>query len=184
MPVAFPGLQNPLGDDRFAAMFTNKDFEVDMESEEYKLLHPVISKHEKERLAENEPIIDQSNPFQEEIDDNQEDLNLIQKSLKKKKVKKKKVTMHVMSDEELIKNRKLNDKSIGDMLEEHIESNIVQVSGNALGSRELTFKIKKKEKLKDATMEAHKRERKELRRSTGQLSLAKGKKPGFRKRKI
>lgn len=183
MPSIFPGLQNPLGDDRFAAMFTNKDFEVDMESEEYKLLHPVISKHEKERLAENEPIIDQSNLFKEEIDDNQEDLNLIHKSFKRKKVKKK-VTMHAISDGELKKNIKLNDKSIGDMLEEHIENNIVQVSGNVLGSRELTFKIKKKEKQKDATMEAHKRERKELRRSTGQLSLAKGKKPVFRKTKI
>jgi len=30
-------------------MFTNKDFQVDFESEEYKLLHPVISKQDKVR---------------------------------------------------------------------------------------------------------------------------------------
>lgn len=31
---------NPLTDDRFASMFRDQDFEIDMESEEYKLLHP------------------------------------------------------------------------------------------------------------------------------------------------
>jgi ribosome biogenesis protein ENP2 len=31
---------NPLTDDRFASMFRDRDFEIDMESEEYKLLHP------------------------------------------------------------------------------------------------------------------------------------------------
>lgn len=31
---------NPLGDDRFARMFTSKDFEVDEENETYRLLHP------------------------------------------------------------------------------------------------------------------------------------------------
>ncbi|DAZ96285.1 TPA: hypothetical protein N0F65_008318 [Lagenidium giganteum] len=33
-------LSNPLGDERFASMFTSKDFEVDEESETYKMLHP------------------------------------------------------------------------------------------------------------------------------------------------
>ena len=31
---------NPLTDDRFALMFRDRDFEIDMESDEYKLLHP------------------------------------------------------------------------------------------------------------------------------------------------
>ena len=31
---------NPIGDNRFAAMFQDKDFEVDFESNEYKLLNP------------------------------------------------------------------------------------------------------------------------------------------------
>eukprot|EP00730_Choanoeca_flexa_P017057 TRINITY_DN8164_c0_g1_i1.p1 TRINITY_DN8164_c0_g1~~TRINITY_DN8164_c0_g1_i1.p1 ORF type:complete len:720 (+),score=202.36 TRINITY_DN8164_c0_g1_i1:107-2266(+) len=33
-------VKNPLGDDRFAALFQNPDFQIDMESEEYKLRHP------------------------------------------------------------------------------------------------------------------------------------------------
>jgi len=32
--------ENPLGDERFQALFQNPEFEVDMESEEFKLLHP------------------------------------------------------------------------------------------------------------------------------------------------
>lgn len=42
-------LVNPLMDDRFSAMFADKDFQVDEESDQYKLLHPVISKQEKQR---------------------------------------------------------------------------------------------------------------------------------------
>lgn len=32
--------KNPLGDDRFAALFTNPDFEIDFDSREYRRLHP------------------------------------------------------------------------------------------------------------------------------------------------
>ncbi|RMX53671.1 hypothetical protein pdam_00000332 [Pocillopora damicornis] len=42
-------VNNPLGDDRFSAMFSNPDFQVDEESQEFKLLHPVVSKHDRER---------------------------------------------------------------------------------------------------------------------------------------
>lgn len=41
--------RNPLGDQRFAAMFTNADFEVDEECEEYQRLHPTLSHKEKRR---------------------------------------------------------------------------------------------------------------------------------------
>jgi len=37
---AAPDSSNPIGDNRFAAMFQDKDFEVDFESNEYKLLNP------------------------------------------------------------------------------------------------------------------------------------------------
>lgn len=40
---------NPLGDQRFATMFTNVDFEVDPESEAYQRLHPVLSHRQKMR---------------------------------------------------------------------------------------------------------------------------------------
>lgn len=40
---------NPLGDQRFAAMFSNADFEVDTESEAFQRLHPILSHREKKR---------------------------------------------------------------------------------------------------------------------------------------
>lgn len=46
--------QNPIGDDRFAALFTNPDFEVDEASEEYQLLHPVLTHREKTRVKKRE----------------------------------------------------------------------------------------------------------------------------------
>ncbi|RUS12527.1 hypothetical protein BC937DRAFT_87645, partial [Endogone sp. FLAS-F59071] len=40
------GATNPLNDSRFAGMFTDKEFEVDEEAQEYKLLHPTaVSSH-------------------------------------------------------------------------------------------------------------------------------------------
>ena len=38
---------NPLGDERFAPMFLQADFEMNTESEEYQLLHPIISSFQK-----------------------------------------------------------------------------------------------------------------------------------------
>ena len=40
---------NPLGDPRFAAMFSNTDFEVDKESEAFQRIHPILSHREKRR---------------------------------------------------------------------------------------------------------------------------------------
>ena len=44
---------NPLGDPRFAAMFTDPDYQVDEESEEYQRLHPVLSHRDKRRKQQN-----------------------------------------------------------------------------------------------------------------------------------
>ncbi|XP_073258939.1 nucleolar protein 10-like [Porites lutea] len=60
--VSSSDVSNPLGDDRFSAMFLNPDFQVDEESEEYKLLHPVVSKHEREkqkRQKEKQKLLEQ-----------------------------------------------------------------------------------------------------------------------------
>ncbi|XP_064605432.1 LOW QUALITY PROTEIN: nucleolar protein 10-like [Liolophura sinensis] len=51
------GKKEPVGsllkDDRFSAMFQNPDFQVDTESEEYKLLNPVVSKLDKQRMKKH-----------------------------------------------------------------------------------------------------------------------------------
>ncbi|CAH1775195.1 unnamed protein product [Owenia fusiformis] len=47
-----------LQDDRFSAMFKNPDFQVDPESEDYKLLNPVVSKLEKSRQKKAQRIVE------------------------------------------------------------------------------------------------------------------------------
>ena len=45
---------NILQDERFAKMFTDTDYQVDMESEEYRLLNPLVSKLDKDRKKKYE----------------------------------------------------------------------------------------------------------------------------------
>ncbi|XP_065843371.1 nucleolar protein 10-like [Oscarella lobularis] len=45
---------NPLGDERFSQLFTDPSFQVDVESEAFKLVHPSISKRDKKRQKEAE----------------------------------------------------------------------------------------------------------------------------------
>ena len=43
-----------LKDDRFSAMFSNPDFQIDPESEEFRLINPVMSKLDKARKKRQE----------------------------------------------------------------------------------------------------------------------------------
>ncbi len=38
---------NPTGDERFSSLFSNPDFEADVESEEFQLLHPLMAHRER-----------------------------------------------------------------------------------------------------------------------------------------
>lgn len=51
---------NPTGDDRFSALFSNTDFEVDVESEEFQLLHPLMAHREKIKNKKKIPTVDES----------------------------------------------------------------------------------------------------------------------------
>lgn len=53
-----------LKDDRFSAMFNNPDFQIDKESEDYKLLNPVVTKLDKAKKKKQEKLAAQF----EEID--------------------------------------------------------------------------------------------------------------------
>ena len=59
---------NLLQDDRFAALFKNPEFQVDQESEEYRILHPLVSKEQKKRekkLAKQQAMLEQFEQLEE-----------------------------------------------------------------------------------------------------------------------
>ncbi|XP_015755541.1 PREDICTED: nucleolar protein 10-like [Acropora digitifera] len=57
---------NPLGDDRFSAMFLNPDFQVDEESEAFKMIRPTLSKRDRKRKKEEqEKLLEQFDEIEE-----------------------------------------------------------------------------------------------------------------------
>ena len=65
---------NPLGDDRFASMFQEPEFEMNTESEEYQLLHPIISCFQKnvKRKLEKLKLKNIENPTRNEDNNDNE----------------------------------------------------------------------------------------------------------------
>lgn len=185
-----------MGDDRFASMFTNRDFEIDLESDQYKLLHPVISKHDKDRQKHADENPDDYDAYQDSGSD--EDLNMwnevraVRKELNKSEKEKRsrdaneagsKVKMYSLKDDYELTNLKKTSKNValGEILEQDAGRNIVHESGTALGSREITFTLEKskRDQSKEEALKAHKMERKQSRRPTGKLLTVDKKKPVF-----
>lgn len=55
-------MPNLMKDDRFSNMFSDPNFQVDMESEEFRLLNPLVSKLDKDKMKkkkQQEAIIEQ-----------------------------------------------------------------------------------------------------------------------------
>ena len=58
---------NPIGDERFSALFSNPDFEVDAESEEFQLLHPLMAHREKVKNKKKTSQVETQKEEQEEV---------------------------------------------------------------------------------------------------------------------
>jgi len=194
-------ITNPLADDRFSAMFSNRDFQVDMESEEYKLLNPVVSKREKERRQRDDDGDDDviSYPPAKDgvLDDDLEQWKeeVVEKNKQKEEKKAKKamkevesgsgVKMYSLKGEDFKRgqtNKKRKIEALGDMLQnEQAQDRIVEQKGTALGSRELTFTLgkKKRDVQRDEANKEHKKERKKSARPVGQLLAVERKKAVF-----
>ena len=159
-------------------MFMNKDFQVDMESEEYKLLHPVVSKHEKERLEQR------SNADDDDSDDDLHPWHENKTKDKKKKMTKKQKNafkLYSMQREDLkINGLKKSSATLGEILSRDSHKDVVKETGTALGSREMTFKLSqsKRDTVKEQQTKIHKKERKDIRRSAGKI-VASDNKPVF-----
>lgn len=187
--VSDSGVMNPLGDDRFASMFTNKDFQVDFESEEYKLLHPVISKQDKARQQASQRADDDDEASDSGSDDDAGVWEQVRLASKKDRVAKREregnVKMYSLkegvSDIGVEASGQKKNIAMGELLKKDTGRNIIRESGTALGSREMTFKseTKKRDFNKEDALKAHKKERKKLRRPMGQLLAVEKKKPVY-----
>lgn len=175
-------VSNPLGDDRFSAMFSNPDFQVDEESQEFKLLHPVVSKHDRERQKkqrEKQALLEQfdeveepeGRPSEEEESSSSEDEREWRMELKKQQKEAKmneekpvanKPKFYELKSGENFRSMKsgksasaLKDKkiSLGERLLHEQSSGVIRSTGSSLGDKEITFQVKKSNKEKQRNEE-------------------------------
>lgn len=67
---------NLLNDDRFKALFSNPDFQVDKNSEEYALLNPVISQLDKNKAKKLQLQLAQQKETQDKPDEDESQGNM------------------------------------------------------------------------------------------------------------
>lgn len=190
---------NLLKDDRFSAMFSNPEFQIDTESEDYRLLNPVISKLDKAKKNKQKEMQQFKEVHDDDVDDELEgepsdeassssdDEHTWTEEVKKqhrlikKQDKQRKDQMpqfyEIKEGQDLSakkdKSYKMKNKQMKKSLEERLQMNdssIISESG-AVGNKELTFKFKKNEKESKRQLEnrLHHQERKKIRRSAGDI---------------
>ncbi|XP_028352431.1 nucleolar protein 10 isoform X2 [Physeter macrocephalus] len=202
-------LPNILTDDRFKVMFENPDFQVDEESEEFRLLNPLVSKisekrkkklrlleqqelHEKE--DEEEPEGKPSDAESSESSDDEKDwvaevrkqrrlLQQEEKVKRQERLREDRQTVlkpqfyEIKAGEEFRSFRdsatkqKLMNKTLEDRLKLEAKNGTLSVSDTTVGSKQLTFTLKKSEQQKrhQEAAKLHRQERKALRRPAGPL---------------
>ncbi|XP_053444903.1 nucleolar protein 10 isoform X3 [Nycticebus coucang] len=202
-------LPNILSDDRFKVMFENPDFQVDEESEEFRLLNPLISKisekrkkklrlleqqehHEKEDEeelegkpsdAESSESSDDEKGWVEEVRKQRRLLHQEEKLKRQERLKEDQQTVlrpqfyEIKAGEEFrsfkdsATKQKLMNKTLEDRLKIEAKNGTLSVSDTTVGSKQLTFTLKRSEQQKkqQEAEKLHRQERKKLRRSAGHL---------------
>uniref|UniRef100_A0A3B4XM46 Nucleolar protein 10 n=1 Tax=Seriola lalandi dorsalis TaxID=1841481 RepID=A0A3B4XM46_SERLL len=198
-----------LGDDRFKMMFENPDYQVDEQSEEFRLLNPIVSKvgqkrkkklrllaqqaaaaaeDEEEpegRASSEEESSDDDKSWVEEVREQRRLLRQEDRDRRRQKRKDKTSQPHfyqIKAGEEfrsfndMARKQKLQKASLEDRLKLEEHSGTSNMADTAVGSKQLTFTLKKSEqqrKQQQAEREHHE-ERKKLRRSAGHLSSGRG----------
>lgn len=185
---------NVLNDDRFKSLFSNPDFEIDPNSEEYRLINPVLSKMDKakqkklrrtaedEDQAEEEEELEGKNSSEESSDDEFEE-TIAQSSEDEVEGEPRKVEVTNRQPEEVIKKRRMverdepknNEISLGDLVQQ--ESSSIKLIGSS-GNREMTFSVQKKKKYggnREERLKKHLQERKSVSRSMKGLKIGKKK---------
>nr|XP_033795185.1 nucleolar protein 10 isoform X2 [Geotrypetes seraphini] len=204
-----------LSDDRFKVMFENPDFQVDDESEEFRLLNPLVSKINEKRKkkikileqleaqgqeedeepegkpsdAESSETSDDERGWVEEVKKQHKLLRQEEKVKRQERLKEDQQTTlkpqfyeikageEFRSFQDTAKKQKLMKKTLEERLKAEEKLGMLNISDTAVGSKQLTFTLKKSEQLKkrQEAQRQHQEERKKLRRSAGHLkSKSKG----------
>uniref|UniRef100_A0A2K5QTC6 Nucleolar protein 10 n=1 Tax=Cebus imitator TaxID=2715852 RepID=A0A2K5QTC6_CEBIM len=202
-------LPNILTDDRFKVMFENPDFQVDEESEEFRLLNPLVSKisekrkkklrlleqqEHREKEEEEEPegrpsdaesseSSDDEKAWVEEVRKQRRLLQQEEKVKRQERLKEDQQTVlkpqfyEIKAGEEFrsfkdsATKQKLMNKTLEDRLKIEAKNGTLSVSDTTVGSKQLTFTLKRSEQQKkqQEAEKLHQQERKRLRRSAGHL---------------
>uniref|UniRef100_A0A8C5QF64 Nucleolar protein 10 n=1 Tax=Leptobrachium leishanense TaxID=445787 RepID=A0A8C5QF64_9ANUR len=202
-------MTNILGDDRFKVMFENPDYQVDEKSEEYRLLHPLVSKISEKRKkklkameklqpqeqeeeeepegkpsdAESSETSDDEKGWVEEVRKQRKLIRQEEKDKRQERVKEDRRTTlkpqfyeikageEFRSFQDTAKKQKLMRRTLEDRLKVEEKLGTLTVTDTAVGSKQLTFTLKKSEqqKKRQEAEKQHKEERKKLRRSAGHL---------------
>lgn len=201
---------NLLQDERFSNLFSNPEFEIDQNAEEYRLVYPVLSrmakknKLEREKLlkekfdeVEAEEIEGQNSSEEESSSDEEEEANvkaemrkqyaIIQKERRQKEYEERKAEpkFYELKEGEEYKGirylkKRINNTALGDRVAAE-HGHDVRIKGR--GNREMKFSIKKdkRDSKFDEKTKKHHEERKLLHRSA--MGLLKKEKPRFWKGK-
>ncbi|XP_036119100.1 nucleolar protein 10 isoform X2 [Molossus molossus] len=199
-------LPNILTDDRFKVMFENPDFQVDEESEEFRLLNPLVSRisekrkkklrlleqqehrgNEEEEEPEGKPSDAESSESsddekgwveevrkqrrllqQEERAQRQERRREDQQTVLKPQFYEIKAGEEFRSFKDSASKQKLMNKTLEDRLKLEAKTGTLNVSDTTVGSKQLTFTLKRQKQQQEAE-KLHRKERKALRRPAGHL---------------
>ncbi|XP_045435705.1 nucleolar protein 10 isoform X2 [Pipistrellus kuhlii] len=204
-----PNLPNILTDDRFKVMFENPDFQVDEESEEFRLLNPLVSKISEKRKKKLRLLEQQEAPQKEEeeelegrpsdaessessddekgwVDEVRKQRRLLQqeeRARRQERLREDQQTVlrpqfyEIKAGEEFrsfkdsATRQRLRNKTLEDRLKLEAKNGTLSVSDTTVGSKQLTFTLKRSEQQKQqqAAEKMHRQERKALRRPAGHL---------------
>uniref|UniRef100_A0AAY4DMM3 Nucleolar protein 10 n=1 Tax=Denticeps clupeoides TaxID=299321 RepID=A0AAY4DMM3_9TELE len=197
---------NILSDNRFKMMFENPDYQVDEQSEEYRLLNPIVSKVSQKRrkklqqlvqMEEEEELEGRASSDEESSDDDKSWVEEVREQRRLLRLEERNRKMKERERKLLDRNTDLQDprfyqikageefRSFGDMarkqklqkasLEERLKleerSGIMNLNDTAVGSKQLTFTLKKSDKIRSQQQAErdHHEERRKLRRTAGHL---------------
>ncbi|KXJ07855.1 Nucleolar protein 10 [Exaiptasia diaphana] len=161
---------NPLGDERFAAMFKNPDFQVDEESEELE-----------GRASSDESSSDDEHTWKEE------QRRELKKPVKSERKPNKPKFYEVKEPTEFksigptnATATSTNRTSLGERVRRE-DNRIIRTTGSSVGEMEMTFSLKKGEEETQQQIQrrVHREERKKVRRSAGSLMAGEKKKPVY-----